>query len=172
MSAGDFLFISGATGTHAGAINGGYDRTGEMCDGYALYRKRCDPGVIMEHREGNWEVKAVSSKGTTSCYAYVKGGCALAACTSRQWKVGDGKTWSDAPGVKMVTEAEVSCSRTRVFEFLLRSRPHCFPPHRLLTSSSPAQHASALPASTALITARVKPATAIRFLSSAAMPAC
>ena len=40
------------------------------------------------------------------------------------------------------------------------------------TSSSPAQQASTLPASTALITARVKPATAIRFLRSAAMPAC
>ena len=108
MSAGDFLFISGATGINAGAINGGYDRTGEMCGGYALYRKRCDPFVIMEHRDGNWEVKLVSSKGTDSCYAYVAGGCAAEACTSRMWKVTfeSGGKFHDDPSVKMVAGAE------------------------------------------------------------------
>ena len=108
MSAGDFLFISGATGEHAGAINGGYDRTGEMCGGYALYRKRGDPSLCMEHREGNWQVKHVAHKGTASGNAYVAGGCAAEACTSRMWKVFDGTTWPDAPFVKMVAVSEVS----------------------------------------------------------------
>jgi hypothetical protein len=59
MSAGDCLFISGATGINAGLINGGYDRTDEMCGGYALYRKRCDPGTIMEHCGdlSSWQIK-------------------------------------------------------------------------------------------------------------------
>ncbi len=83
LGAGDCLFISGATGIHAGAINGGYDRTGEMCGGYALYSKRCDPGIIMEHHGGAWQVKSASSKGTGRGHAYVAGGCAAEACTSR-----------------------------------------------------------------------------------------
>ena len=110
MSAGDCLFISGATGNNAGFINGGYDRTGEMCGGFALYRKRGDPSMIMEHHDGAWEVKPVSHKGTAGCYAYVAGGCAAEACTSRIWRVHDGEAWADAPLVKMVAEAEVrSC---------------------------------------------------------------
>ena len=108
MSAGDCLFISGATGINAGAINGGYDRTGEMCDGYALYRKRCDPGVIMEHRGGKWKAKPVSDKGWDAGYAYVAGGCAAEACTSRMWKEQVGATHQDAPSVKMVAVSEVS----------------------------------------------------------------
>ncbi len=52
----------------------------------------------------------MSRNGMNNCYAKVKGGCAAEACTSRQWKVSfDGKTWAEAPLVKMVAEAEV-CS--------------------------------------------------------------
>ena len=121
----DCLFISGATGIHAGAINGGYDRTGEMCIGYALYRKRCDPGIIMEHRGEDWEVKPVSSKGTGGCIAFVKGGCAAEACTSRMWKVADGATWQDAPSVKMVTGAE---AQRQVERRCMRALQHPPPP--------------------------------------------
>ncbi len=125
MSAGDCLFISGATGINAGAINGGYDRTGEMSGGYALYRKRCDPGIIMEHRDGDWEVKLMSDKGKDNCYAYVAGGCsAYEACTSRIWRVNDNGTWQDAPSAKMVTGSEAE----RQVERPAASTPSSNPP--------------------------------------------
>ncbi len=102
------VFISGATGVHAAAINGFFDPTQEKGpDGRLILTKRGDASMLMEHTAGRWRVKPVSSKGTDGCFAQVTGGCALAACTSRQWRVSsDGKTFSDAPGVKMVTGAE------------------------------------------------------------------
>ena len=106
MSAAHHVFISGATGPHAAGINGAYYSTGETSDGHPLLTKRGDASLLMEHFGGTWQVKGVSQKGTTNAYASVAGGCALAACTSRQWKVMDGKTLCDAPGVKMVTGAE------------------------------------------------------------------
>jgi hypothetical protein len=109
MSAADVLFISGAAGVHAAGINGGYDRTSETSDGYALYAKRGDKSMCMEHCAGQWQVKAVFFKGKDSCYAWVAGGCGAEACTSRQWMVYNGKTWAEAPLVKIVAEAEV-CS--------------------------------------------------------------
>jgi hypothetical protein len=54
MSAADVLFISGATGVYDAAINGIYDRTSEMSDGHALYAKRGDKSMCMEHFGGNW----------------------------------------------------------------------------------------------------------------------
>ena len=100
--------ISGATGPKAAAINGVLEPTQEKgLDGRVLYRKRGDPRIIMEHRGGHWEVKNVSSKGENTCKAYVAGGCAAEACTSRMWKVTfDGATFEDAPSVKMVAGAE------------------------------------------------------------------
>ena len=102
------VFISGATCVHAANINGFFDPTQEKgLDGRLILIKRGDAGMLMEHRDGNWEVKPVSNKGTDNSSAYVEGGCALAACTSRQWRVADGQGgWFDAPGVKMVTGAE------------------------------------------------------------------
>ena len=109
MSSGDFLFISGAAGPNAAAINGGYIRTSEVISGYALYSKRWDPSMVMQHVVGTWQVKPVTQKGTAACYAYVAGGCAAEDCTSRPWKVMDGATFQDAPLVTMVAESEVSC---------------------------------------------------------------
>jgi hypothetical protein len=109
MSAGAVVFISGATGPWAAAINGPYDRTGEISGGYAVYSKRGDPSVCIEHRGGHWQVKDVSSKGKYACMAYVAGGCALEDCTSRVWKVDDGvpeHPLIDQPSVKMVTGRE------------------------------------------------------------------
>ena len=92
--------ISGATGEYAARINGVLEPTQEKgLDGRVLYRKRGDPSMIMEHLGGKWEVKPVSHKGTAVCYAYVAGGCAAEACTSRMWKMGDGSTFHDAPSV-------------------------------------------------------------------------
>ena len=102
------VFISGATGVHAAFINGFFEPTQEKgLDGRALYAKRGDASACIEHYGGTWQVKAVSGKGTNSCWAYVAGGCGLEACTSRVWEVHDGKSWNDAPGVKLVAEAEV-----------------------------------------------------------------
>jgi hypothetical protein len=131
MSAALHVFISGATGVNAAGINGAYYSTGETSDGHPLLTKRGDASMLMEHRDGDWEVKAVSEKGMASCYAYVAGGCALAACTSRQWKVFDDEIFSDAPGVKMETGAEaerkVSGCCLRAHQHALLSPPSALP---------------------------------------------
>jgi hypothetical protein len=109
MSAGAVVFISGATGPWAAAINGPYDRTGEITGIYAVYNKRGDPSMCIEHHGGRWEVKLVSKKGTDACRAYVAGGCSLEDCTSRVWRVGNGwyaKVFDDQPSVKMATGRE------------------------------------------------------------------
>ena len=102
------VFISGATCVGAAAINGFYEPTQEKgLDGRVLYAKRGDASMCIEHFGGDWKVKHVSDKGKNNAHAYVTGGCALEACTSRVWRVWDGKAYHDAPSVKMVTEAEV-----------------------------------------------------------------
>ena len=107
MSAADVIFISGAAGVNAAAINGVYDITCETSGGYALYAKRGDSSMWIEHFVGKWQIKSVSDKGKANCFANVAGGCAAEACTSRQWKVSfDNKTFSDAPHVKMLAGAE------------------------------------------------------------------
>ena len=126
MSAAHHVFISGATGVHAARINGAYYSTGETSDGHPLLTKRGDAGMLMEHFGRNWHVKSVSHKGTVNCFALVEGGCALAACTSRQWKEGTGgKGHVDAPGVKMVTGAE---AERKVSGCCLRAHQHALLP--------------------------------------------
>ena len=112
------MFISGAPGVNAAFINGFFEPTQEKGpDGRVLYVKRGDASQCIEHYGGKWQVKAVSSKGKAACKAYVAGGCGLEACTSRVWKVTEGKGtgFHDAPSVKLVAEAEVrrccACSR-------------------------------------------------------------
>ena len=107
MSEGGVVFISGATGVHSAAINGTYDRTREIRGGYAVYSKRGDGSMCIEHHAGHWQVKAVSDKGKYASFAYVTGGCALEACTSRVWEVCNGNTtFEDQPSVKAVTGAD------------------------------------------------------------------
>ena len=68
------VFISGATGPAAVFINGFYGVTEEKSlDGRLVLSKRGDPSVCIEHRRGQWEVKAVSSKGKAACFACVAG---------------------------------------------------------------------------------------------------
>ena len=100
------LVISGATGAHAAAINGVLEPTQEKgLDGRVLLYKRGDAGMLMEHFGGQWQIKSVTDKGKSDCYAWVSGGCAPEACTSRQWNVSSdgtaqvlGVMFSDAPG--------------------------------------------------------------------------
>ena len=117
--------ISGATGPYAAWINGVLEPTQEKgLDGRVLYRKRGDGSMLLEHRDGKWEVKSVSNKGKNLGNAYVAGGCAAEACTSRMWKVFDG-TWQDAPSVKMVAGAE---AQRQVERRCMRALHHP-PPH-------------------------------------------
>ena len=101
------VFISGATGPHAASINGFYVVTEEKSlDGRLVLSKHGDPNVCIEHRGGQWQVKPVSSKGKDAGNAFVAGGCALEDCTSRVWRVSNGKVWDDQPSVKMATGRE------------------------------------------------------------------
>jgi hypothetical protein len=95
MSAADVVFISGATGMRSFAINGPYDRTAELSGGYAVYAKRGDGSVCIEHRAGKWQVKHVSTKGKDSSLASVIGNRALEDCASCVWKVSDGTAFVD-----------------------------------------------------------------------------
>ena len=101
------MFISGATGPYAASINGFYGVTEEKSlDGRLVLSKRGDPSVCIEHYGGMWQVKNMSSKGKSACQAFVAGGCALEDCTSRVWRVYDGKGYNDQPSLKMATGRE------------------------------------------------------------------
>jgi hypothetical protein len=108
------VFISGATGPRAAAINGFYEVTEEKSlDGRLVLSKRGDPSMCIEHHGGDWQVKDVSSKGKSACKAYVAGGCALEDCASRVWRVSNGNGFDDQPSVKMAigreAERQVGC---------------------------------------------------------------
>ena len=102
------LVISGAIGSRAEGINGYFAATQEKgLDGRVVYGKCGDASVCIEHRAGAWQVKDVSDKGSAVCHAYVTGGCALEACTSRVWRVYDGKAHVDQASVKIATGPDV-----------------------------------------------------------------
>ena len=123
------VFISGATGDRAEAINGFFAPTQEKgLDGRFVLSKRGDTSVCLEHFGGRWQVKSVSSKGKGAGMAFIAGGCALEDCTSRVWKVDDGipeHPLLDQPSVKMVTgrEAELQVSGGRIRAGLLHPCP-------------------------------------------------
>ena len=101
------VFVSGAAGMKSAGINGFYTVTEEKSsDGRVVLSKRGDANMCIEHFAGRWRIKAVSSKGTSACMAYVEGGCALEDCTSRVWMVFNGKKNEDQPSVKMATGSE------------------------------------------------------------------
>jgi hypothetical protein len=103
------VLISGATGSLASFVNGYYEPTEEKgADGRVMYVKRGDGSVCIEHFEGDWEVKSISSKNLNLQFAYVSGGLALEACTSKEWMVYDHieDDFFKQPSVKMVTGAE------------------------------------------------------------------
>ncbi len=138
------MFISGATGDNAAFINGFYEPTQEKgLDGRVLYAKRGDASMCIEHSGGLWHVQPVSSKGKNGCKAYVAGGCALEACTSRAWNVWDGVGFRDAPSVKLMTGAEAErqvrggCPRARQHAHPPQLQPACPPPPPPLHSSRP-----------------------------------
>ena len=121
------VFISGATGESAAAINGFFEPTQEKgLDGRVLYAKRGDASVCIEHYKGDWEVKPVERKRKNGCVGRVAGDCALENCTSRLWKMAnDGQTFRDAPSVKLATGAD---AERQVRGGCLRARQHAPPP--------------------------------------------
>ena len=101
------VFISGAAVLRSAAINGFYTVTEEKSsDGRVVLSKRGDASMCIEHFAGAWEVLPVSSKGKDTCTAYVQGGCALEDCTSRVWRVANGKKFEDHSSVKMAIGSE------------------------------------------------------------------
>jgi hypothetical protein len=106
MSTGNVVFITGATGVNAAAVNGPFDRTNEKCGSYLLYNRRGDASTCVEHFQGKWQVKAVSTKGKDSCLAYIASNSDLESCISLRWSIHDGKVWSEAPAIKMTMGAE------------------------------------------------------------------
>ena len=107
------VFLSGAQGVWASSVNGFWRATAERRQGRVVYVKVGDDSLCIEHLGGIWQVKSVSNKGKNDTLAYITGGCALEACTSRVWDVGDGTAFVPQPSVKMLfgadAEREVSC---------------------------------------------------------------
>ena len=80
------VFISGASGDSAAAVNGYYEPTlGFGSDGRVVYAKYGGGGVCIEHFGRSWQVKGVGDRGTSTCMASVDGGCALVDCVARVW---------------------------------------------------------------------------------------
>ncbi len=107
------MFLSGAQGVHASTVNGFWRATAERRQGRVVYVKVGDDSLCIEYFGGKWQLKLVSNKGKNISAAYVPGGCALEACTSRVWDVGSGSGLVPQPSVKMLfgadAEREVSC---------------------------------------------------------------
>ena len=101
------VVISGATGRWDESINGYFAASEEKSlDGRVVYSKCGDASMCIEHYGGRWQVKPVPDKGSGRCFASVTGGCALEACTSRVWNVGDGNAYGDQASVKIATGAD------------------------------------------------------------------
>ena len=77
------VFISGASGDSAAAVNGYYEPTlGFGMDGRVMYAKYGGGGVCIEHFGGFWQVKRVGHWGESTSMASVAGGCALVDCVA------------------------------------------------------------------------------------------
>ena len=110
------MFLSGAQGSNASFVNGFWRASAERQGGRVVYVKVGNASYCIEHF-GQWQLKPVSNKGQNLCLAFVPGGCALEACTSRVWSVSvDGGTPVPQASVKMVcgADAEREVSRRRL----------------------------------------------------------
>ncbi len=88
------VFISGASGDSAAAVNGYYEPTlGFGMDGRVVYGKYGGGGVCIEHFRGVWWVRFNGHSGKSANMASVAGGCALVDCVARVWA----RTSTDGP---------------------------------------------------------------------------
>jgi len=85
------IYLRGAS-MMAWSVNGVYDITADIADGYPVYARRGGDGIIIEHKNGKWGVKHLLEMGSDACIAKVEGGRALSACRKRPWYIGDHTT--------------------------------------------------------------------------------
>ena len=107
------VFISGASGDSAAAVNGYYEPLlGIGMDGRVVYGKYGGGGVCIEHFGGFWQVKDVEDRGANACMASVAGDCALVDCVARVWCRASPNGPTEDMGMKLLTgddaEQEVS----------------------------------------------------------------
>jgi len=62
--------------------------------------------MCIEHFGGKWQLKLAAFKGQNLFTAYVPGGCALEACSSRVWFVSEGVFHVPQSSVKMLCGAD------------------------------------------------------------------
>ena len=83
--------IDGATGVHAGRINGFYQPTDEMVGRASVYRKVGDADTWIEYHEssGKWWMKSTSARGEARGYAFASISIPkpLEECPLSCWKV-------------------------------------------------------------------------------------
>ena len=97
--------MSGSTGIHAKSINGIFDPSHEIKDGYAVYTKRTDTQKCLEHHMGEWQIKPVSAKVPRPSLAFMmllEKRCPLMCCVCREKTVATrtcqvAACWSSAP---------------------------------------------------------------------------
>ena len=89
--------IEGATGVYAVRINGFYEPIEEMVGRASVYRKLGDADTWIEYCESGrkWFVKATSSRGKNTGYAYASMSPPkpLEECPLSCWKVQNGTNW-------------------------------------------------------------------------------
>ena len=106
-SSSSVIYLSGAVGPNSACINGCYEPTSEVQGGFAVYSKRGDAGICIEHKAGMWQVKLVSDKATSQCMAAIIGGHALKDCALRSWRARNDKNdLAEQPGMKMSTGSD------------------------------------------------------------------
>ena len=81
-------------------------------DGRIMYLKSGDDSMCIEHFHGTWQLKRVVDKHKDAKIAFVPGGCALDACTSRSWYLlrPYSSRYSESWGMKLVSRADVECA--------------------------------------------------------------
>ena len=137
------IFISGATGPCAAAINGLYSPTQERgLDGRIVYGKIGNASMCIEHLGGLWQVKPVSQMGKDTCAASLNGGCALEACTSHLWYESDGRKLCVQLGLMMVTGVEADLEVSAPLHRRTTQTPSPKPqtPHSQPPTPNPASH--------------------------------
>jgi hypothetical protein len=97
--------VSGCSGERAHDINGIYDATEEMHDGFCRYLKRGGQNNWIEYNatRGHWHIKKAESKGTVNAWAY-----AVSPCVSPEsidplcvWHVYNGFEFPEQPELQV-----------------------------------------------------------------------
>ena len=98
--------IRGAKGPNAVTINGVYEPTEEVCNGWTVYRKRNDSNKWLEFFDASskWYIKATTDKGRARGWMRLTSTPAtrpeMCKSTCEVW---DGSKWTSQPSVSIVT---------------------------------------------------------------------